>query len=49
MKVYLLWYRQSSGDYVIGVYADKERAQDRIDAADGWDRRCMDIEEYPLE
>ena len=49
MKVYLLWYRQSSGDWVGGVYADRERAQGRSDAADDWDRRCMDIEEEDLQ
>lgn len=49
MKVYLLWYRQSSGDWVVGVFDSLEKATDRRSQADDWDQRCMDIEEEYLQ
>lgn len=45
MKVYLLWYRQSSGDYIIGIYDSREKAEAHRCRSDAWDQRCMDIEE----
>jgi hypothetical protein len=49
MKVFVLWYRQSSGDYIIGIYDSLEKAENKRKASDYFDRRCMDIEEGDLE
>lgn len=47
--VFILWYRQSSGDSIIAIYDSLEKAENRRKDSDSWDRRCMDIEEVGLE
>ena len=48
MKVFILWYRQSSGDYILDIFDSLEKAQSRRNQSDDRDRRCMDIEEYQV-